>query len=86
MARKEINYDEIPLYTTLIFIFDDITVTIKNLNIDELSLFTDKAEILDQFINIQWYMYGLYDDLLAFGLNCTILAKTKKKIDLMVKR
>lgn len=85
---KDININDIPVYTTLSFQNDDITITIKNLLLDELPLFTNKEIVVKSIMYYFWFTHGNYDSVFIKDTNIevVILSRTKKKIELMVKR
>lgn len=77
--------DEVEVYTTLIFSNDDITITIKNVSLSMLELFTDKEVIIRQFMYKMWFMHGIYEVVNIIGVDFIILKRTKRNIELMVK-
>lgn len=87
MAKKDIDIDEIEIYTTLTFTNDDVTIIIRNISLEELNLFIDKEKVISMMYDM-WFMYGLYQkvNIEEIGINVTILSRTKKKIELMVNR
>lgn len=87
MGKKKIDFEEVEVYTTLTFTNDDITIIIKNLALEDLPLFADKEKVVSIMYEM-WFMYGVYQhvEIEEFGLTVTILSRTKKKIELMIKR
>ena len=79
------NIDEVEIYTTLVFSNDDITITIKNVSLSMLELFTDKETIVRKFMYKMWFMHGVYEVVNVIGVDFVILTRTKKNIELMVK-
>lgn len=77
--------DEVEVYTTLIFSNDDIAITIKNVSLSMLELFTDKETIIRKFMYKMWFMHGVYEVVNVIGVDFVILKRTKKNIELMVK-
>jgi hypothetical protein len=65
------------------FILDnEIEVTIKNINIEELSKLNNGV-ILELIMDTKWYMYGNYDVVQILNNSYVITNKTKKKIELI---
>lgn len=89
MGKKKDNIDkileDIELYTTLTFSNDDINITIKNISLGMLELYTDKKTILQRFMYKLWFMNGVYETVNIEGVDYIILKRTKKNIELMVK-
>lgn len=83
--KKEINIEDVPVYVTLNFSNDDICVTIKNVGLGMLELFSDKEIIVKEFMYRLWFMDGTYDVVTINGVDYVILKRTKKNIELMVK-
>lgn len=83
--KKEINIEEVPVYVALNFTNDDICVTIKNVGLDMLGLFSDKEIIVTEFMYRLWFLDGTYDAITINGVDYVILKRTKKNIELMVK-
>lgn len=85
---KIIDIDEIEIYTTLTFSNDDITVIVKNVLLDDLEYFSDKEKVINCLMYYMWFMHGVYENVIIdnLGIEVTILSRTKKKIELMIKR
>lgn len=75
--------DDSKLIINTSFMLDnDVEVTIKNINIEELSKL-NKDIILDLILVTKWYMYGNYDTINILNSDYVIINKTKKKIELV---
>lgn len=87
MSNKK-DIEEITIYTNLTFTNDDITVVVRNILLEELTLFTDKEKIIEWLMYYKWYLHGIYERVFIeeIGITVTILSRTKKKIELMVNR
>lgn len=77
--------DEVEVYTTVTFSNDDIAITIKNVSLSMLELFTDREVIIRQFMYKMWFMHGVYEVINIIGIDFIILKRTKRNIELMVK-
>lgn len=75
--------DNLLLYTDIKFQNDDISVTLKNIDLEMFKVLNDKLSIITNIIDYQWYMYGLYDIINLCGYNFTIVSKTKTKVELI---
>lgn len=59
------------------------TVTLKNIDLDMLSKFSDNNSVIDIVCKFEWYMYGVYDIVEIHGYKFIIVSKTKTKVDLV---
>ena len=75
--------DEVMLYTDVKFQNDDMTVTLKNIDLEMVSKLSNKNEILTNILYSQWYLYGLYDVVDVYGYKFTMISKTKNKVELV---
>lgn len=75
--------EEVMLYTDIKFQNDDMTVTLKNIDLEMISKLNNKSEILTNILYSQWYMYGLYDVIDVLGYKFILVSKTKTKVELV---
>lgn len=83
MIKEEKSVDDLLLYTDVTFKNDDMTVILKNVDLEMLCNFDDKVSILQDILYGKWYMSGLYDMVDILGYNFTIVSKTKTKVEMV---
>lgn len=86
---KEIDVNDTLVHTSLtITVVGQIEITIKNLQLEELAMFSNKIELLELIlIKVPWYQYGVYDNVVieALHLEFTVIKFTKAKLELLVR-
>ena len=83
MDNSEVDVGELLLYTDITFKNDDVTVILKNVDLEMLSRLNDKILILEDILFGKWYMHGVYDVVDVMGYKFVIVNKTKKKVEMI---
>lgn len=81
---KEIDWDNVNLYTSIVLANEDMTITFRNVDAAFIRLLIeDRTKILKEVVYNKWYMSGIYDNIVFFGEYFKIVSISKKKVDLV---